>query len=95
MDFPASLQDTIFILRSTRHNVSGYQGSNLTHWTFDETDQSSKIKANYLCANSFLIADGDAVQLPPEDLRELASAASKIPVQGARYPEHLQKLVGR
>jgi aryl-alcohol dehydrogenase-like predicted oxidoreductase len=36
-----------------------------------------------------------AVQLTPEDLRELESAASKIPVQGARYPEHLQKLVGR
>ena len=36
-----------------------------------------------------------AVQLAPEDLRELESAASKIPVQGARYPEHLQKLVGR
>src|SRR5258706_4051953 len=36
-----------------------------------------------------------SVQLSPEDLRELESAASKIPVQGARYPEHLQKLVGR
>src|SRR3984957_19249337 len=36
-----------------------------------------------------------AVQLAPEDLRTLASAAAKIPVQGARYPEHLQKLVGR
>jgi aryl-alcohol dehydrogenase-like predicted oxidoreductase len=36
-----------------------------------------------------------AVQLAPEDLRALASAAAKIPVQGARYPEHLQKLVGR
>ena len=36
-----------------------------------------------------------AVQLTPEDLRELESAASKITVQGARYPEHLQKLVGR
>jgi aryl-alcohol dehydrogenase-like predicted oxidoreductase len=35
------------------------------------------------------------VQLSPEDLRELESAASKIAVQGARYPEHLQKLVGR
>jgi aryl-alcohol dehydrogenase-like predicted oxidoreductase len=34
-------------------------------------------------------------QLTPEDLRELESAASKIEVQGARYPEHLQKLVGR
>jgi aryl-alcohol dehydrogenase-like predicted oxidoreductase len=35
------------------------------------------------------------VQLTPEDLREIESAASKITVQGARYPEHLQKLVGR
>jgi len=36
-----------------------------------------------------------AVQLTPGDLREIESAASKITVQGARYPEHLQKLVGR
>ncbi|MGB7767730.1 MAG: aldo/keto reductase [Verrucomicrobiia bacterium] len=36
-----------------------------------------------------------AVQIAPEELRELQSAAAKIPVQGARYPEHLQKLVGR
>jgi hypothetical protein len=36
-----------------------YQGSNLTHWTFDNEDQSSKIKANYLCGTSFLVADGD------------------------------------
>jgi aryl-alcohol dehydrogenase-like predicted oxidoreductase len=40
-------------------------------------------------------AGAASVQLSPEDLRELESAASKIPVQGARYPEHLQKLVGR
>ena len=36
-----------------------------------------------------------AVELTPEDLRQLETAASKIPVQGARYPEELQKLVGR
>jgi aryl-alcohol dehydrogenase-like predicted oxidoreductase len=35
------------------------------------------------------------VHLSPDDLRELASIASKIPVQGAPYPEELQKLVGR
>jgi len=34
-------------------------------------------------------------ELTPEDLRELDTAASKITVQGARYPEELQKLVGR
>src|SRR2546429_751454 len=36
-----------------------------------------------------------AVELTPEDLRQLETAASKIAVQGARYPEELQKLVGR
>ena len=36
-----------------------------------------------------------AVELQPDDLQQLESAASKIPVQGARYPEELQKLVGR
>jgi aryl-alcohol dehydrogenase-like predicted oxidoreductase len=36
-----------------------------------------------------------AIQLTPEDLRQLESAASNIPVQGARYPEELQKMVGR
>jgi aryl-alcohol dehydrogenase-like predicted oxidoreductase len=35
------------------------------------------------------------IELSAEDLRELDIAASKITVQGARYPEELQKLVGR
>jgi aryl-alcohol dehydrogenase-like predicted oxidoreductase len=35
------------------------------------------------------------VELTPDDLRDIDSAVSKITVQGARYPEHLQKLVGR
>jgi aryl-alcohol dehydrogenase-like predicted oxidoreductase len=36
-----------------------------------------------------------AIQLTSEDLREIDSAASKVTVQGARYPEHLNRLVGR
>ena len=36
-----------------------------------------------------------AIELTPEDLREIESAASRIPVQGDRYPEHLEKLTGR
>ena len=35
------------------------------------------------------------VQLSPDDLRQLEMTTSKIPLQGARYPEELQKLVGR
>jgi aryl-alcohol dehydrogenase-like predicted oxidoreductase len=36
-----------------------------------------------------------AIELTPYDLRQIGSATSKIPVQGARYPENLQKLVNR
>ena len=36
-----------------------------------------------------------AVDLTPDDLREIESAASKITVQGARYPEHLEQLTNR
>ncbi len=33
-----------------------------------------------------------AVTLSPDDLREIESAASQITVQGARYPEHLERM---
>ena len=36
-----------------------------------------------------------AVELTPDDLRDIESAVSGITVQGARYPEQLQQLVGR
>jgi aryl-alcohol dehydrogenase-like predicted oxidoreductase len=36
-----------------------------------------------------------AIQLTPDDLRDIDRAAADISVRGARYPEHLQKLVGR
>jgi aryl-alcohol dehydrogenase-like predicted oxidoreductase len=35
------------------------------------------------------------VELSPGDVRELETAASRIPLQGARYPEELQKILGR
>jgi len=36
-----------------------------------------------------------AVELTLEDLQQIENTASNIPLQGARYPEELQKLVGR
>ena len=36
-----------------------------------------------------------AVELTPDDLREIESAASKITVQGARYPESMERMTGR
>ena len=36
-----------------------------------------------------------AVELTPDDLREIDSAASKITVHGARYPEKLEQMTGR
>jgi aryl-alcohol dehydrogenase-like predicted oxidoreductase len=35
------------------------------------------------------------VELTSDDLRAIERAVSEVTVQGARYPEHLQKLVGR
>jgi aryl-alcohol dehydrogenase-like predicted oxidoreductase len=36
-----------------------------------------------------------AIKFTPDELNEIENASSKIKVQGERYPEHLQKLVGR
>ena len=36
-----------------------------------------------------------AVNLTPDDIGNIDRAVSGITVQGARYPEHLQQLVGR
>jgi len=38
---------------------------------------------------------GAAVQLTADDLRDIATAAGKIQVQGARYPEKIERLTGR
>jgi aryl-alcohol dehydrogenase-like predicted oxidoreductase len=35
-----------------------------------------------------------AVDLTADDLDEIEAAASKIRVQGARYPEHLEQMTG-
>jgi aryl-alcohol dehydrogenase-like predicted oxidoreductase len=36
-----------------------------------------------------------SVELTADDLRDIERAVSGVTVQGARYPEHLQQLVGR
>src|SRR5204862_937074 len=36
-----------------------------------------------------------AVALTSEDLRDIENAASKIAVQGARYPEHIERMSNR
>jgi aryl-alcohol dehydrogenase-like predicted oxidoreductase len=37
----------------------------------------------------------DSVELTPDDLRDIERAASQITVQGARYPERLERMTGR
>ena len=36
-----------------------------------------------------------SVELTLDDLRDIENAASKITVQGARYPEKLERMTGR
>jgi len=38
---------------------------------------------------------GAAIELTPDDLREIDNAIAKIPVQGARYPEDLERQTSR
>ncbi|MGP0092139.1 MAG: aldo/keto reductase [Xanthobacteraceae bacterium] len=40
-------------------------------------------------------SDAAAIKLTADDLREIENAATKITVQGARYPEKLERLTGR
>jgi len=40
-------------------------------------------------------AGAAAVELTSDDLRDIESASSKITVQGARYPEHIEQMTGR
>jgi aryl-alcohol dehydrogenase-like predicted oxidoreductase len=49
------------------------------------TTKPARLKENLAAA---------AVELTPADLSGIESAASKIPIQGARYPEHLEKMTG-
>ena len=37
----------------------------------------------------------DDLELTPDDLREIEAAAARITIQGARYPEHLERRVSR
>jgi aryl-alcohol dehydrogenase-like predicted oxidoreductase len=36
-----------------------------------------------------------SIELTADDLGEIENAAAQIQVQGARYPEHLQRLIDR
>ena len=38
---------------------------------------------------------GAHVELTPDDLRQIDAAASKVPVQGERYPEAMQRMINR
>ena len=36
-----------------------------------------------------------AIELTPTDLRDIDAAAAKIPIEGHRYPEHLDQMTNR
>src|SRR2546421_609459 len=66
--------------------VTALQSEYSLWWREPEAEVISRLEENLGAVNIKLTAD---------DLREIDSAASKIKVEGARYPEHLQKMVGR
>jgi aryl-alcohol dehydrogenase-like predicted oxidoreductase len=50
------------------------------------TTKSHRLEENVGAAN---------INLSPDDLREIGAVLAKIEIQGARYPERMQRLVGR
>ena len=50
------------------------------------TTKLARLEENIRAAN---------VELTAHNLREIENAASKIAVQGARYPEHIEQMTGR
>jgi aryl-alcohol dehydrogenase-like predicted oxidoreductase len=36
-----------------------------------------------------------SIELTPDDLQDIDSAAANVPVEGDRYPEHMEKMTGR
>ena len=64
-------------------------------WSFGgELWDPAKYKVDGILNSPENIAALD-IQLTPDDLREIDSAASKITVQGARYSEKLEQMTGR
>src|SRR5271157_3769102 len=70
--------------------------------TFDSSDFRNIVprftpearKANLALVDLLGKIAAATVELTPNDLREIGSAASKITIQGARYPEELEKRTG-
>jgi AAA15 family ATPase/GTPase len=63
-DRKTNKQDSPAILSNLREDYDysfvEYQGANLTHWGFDPDDEDARrIKASFVCAHAFLVADGD------------------------------------
>jgi hypothetical protein len=56
---------------------------------------SGRRKPVYLFRRLEEILGAANIELSAEDLHEIENAASNIKVERARYPENLQKMVGR
>lgn len=59
-DSDQRLARTYSSFREDRHySFVEYQGSNLEHWTFGDASESDAIRATFVCARAFVVADGD------------------------------------
>ena len=57
---PEKYSELIKLKEDYHYSFVEYQGANLTHWSFEPNEkETEEIKASYVCAHAFLIADGD------------------------------------
>jgi diketogulonate reductase-like aldo/keto reductase len=73
-------------MRGRRSAFDVYERHGLRWETIPGTTKLHRLEENLGAA---------AVELTPDDLREIDRAASKITVQGARYSESAQRMIDR
>jgi AAA15 family ATPase/GTPase len=57
---PDKYSELVKLKEDYHYSFVEYQGANLTHWNFNpDDDDTYDMKASYICAQAFLIADGD------------------------------------
>jgi len=87
-------QPIVAVLRSIAAKKQATPAQLALAWLLAQTPSVVPIPGTTKLARLDENIDAAAIKLTPDDLREIETAASQITIQGARYPEALEKRTG-
>jgi len=87
-------QPIVAVLRSIAAKKQATPAQLALAWLLAQTPSVVPIPGTTNLARLEENIDAAAIKLTPDDLREIETAASQITIQGARYPEALEKRTG-